>query len=225
MHGSRRERERERETRLHATNWLKYLRNWHDNRITWLCTVVARDLDAHPLIPSSPPPLLSSTMFRSSLSLSLFLSSSSSIVRFCFCLFVPISVVLHYVPYKRQIRVIKRLGHAHCSLVVAHATSAFDLLPVLFVSSSVDSSIRCSSVQRDDFLLWWRSREMEIRERIQFLSEIKFFKVQDWNWADFCFRNRSGSFFFLIIRRENCKYLAVFAAFFNDSTLIEYREK
>lgn len=116
-------------------------------------------------------------------------------------------------------------GHAHCSLVVAHATSAFDLLPVLFVSSSVDSSIRCSSVQRDDFLLWWRSREMEIRERIQFLSEIKFFKVQDWNWADFCFRNRSGSFFFLIIRRENCKYLAVFAAFFNDSTLIEYREK
>lgn len=72
-------------------------------------------------------------------------------------------------------------GHAHCSLVVAHATSAFDLLPVLFVSSSVDSSIRCSSVQRDDFLLWWRSREMEIRERIQFLSEIKFFKVQDWN--------------------------------------------
>ena len=115
------------------------------------------------------------------LSLSLFLSSSSSIVRFCFCLFVPISVVLHYVPYKRQIRVIKRLGHAHCSLVVAHATSAFDLLPVLFVSSSVDSSIRCSSVQRDDFLLWWRSREMEIRERIQFLSEIKFFKVQDWN--------------------------------------------
>lgn len=73
------------------------------------------------------------------------------------------------------------VGHAHCSLVVAHATSAFDLLPVLFVSSSVDSSIRCSSVQRDDFLLWWRSREMEIRERIQFLSEIKFFKVQDWN--------------------------------------------
>lgn len=141
------------------------------------CCARSRCSPSHPIIATTPSLLY----YVPLVSLSLFLSSSSSIVRFCFCLFVPISVVLHYVPYKRQIRVIKRLGHAHCSLVVAHATSAFDLLPVLFVSSSVDSSIRCSSVQRDDFLLWWRSREMEIRERIQFLSEIKFFKVQDWN--------------------------------------------
>lgn len=86
-------------------------------------------------------------------------------------------------------------GHAHCSLVVAHATSAFDLLPVLFVSSSVDSSIRCSSVQRDDFLLWWRSREMEIRERIQFLR-LNFLKFKTGIERIFCLGIDRGHFSF-----------------------------
>lgn len=77
---------------LHATNWLKYLRNWHDNRITWLCTVVARDPDAHPLVPSSAP---SASSLHSSVS----------------------SAAHLHLPYKRQIRVIKRplAGHMHCS--------------------------------------------------------------------------------------------------------------
>ena len=120
---SREARVEERASPLHATNWLKYLRNWHDNRITWLCTVVARDPDAHPLIPSSPPPPFPPPhcpAFLSSLSLSL--SLFISVIR---------RSVLHDLPYKRQIRVIKRpvAGHAHCFR--RPCNFRFDVLPVL----------------------------------------------------------------------------------------------
>lgn len=116
----------ERASPLHATNWLKYLRNWHDNRITWLCTVVARDPDAHPLIPSSAPPF---SPPHCPVSL---LSVLHSLVSLSLSLSVILCSVLHDLPYKRQIRVIKRrvARHAHCSR--RPCNFRFDVLPVLF---------------------------------------------------------------------------------------------
>ena len=109
-------------------------------------------------------PLLCSARLSLSLSLSLSLFLSLSLSLFfivCFCLFVPISVVLYYVPYKRQIRVIKRLGHGTRALFTSCCPCNFRFRPssgsfrFRFVCRFVDSLFVSEwSLERDDFLLW-----------------------------------------------------------------------
>ena len=143
------------------------------------CCARSRCSPSHPIIATTPSllyyvPLVSLSLSLSlslSFSLFLFLSSSSSVSVSSF-LSLSFSITSR-INDKSGLLNDWDTGHAHCSLVVAHATSAFDLLPVLFVfDSSVDSSIRCSSLNG----LW---KEMiffygEDRERWRFVRDSNF---------------------------------------------------